>query len=196
MRNFMIKCSLFALSLSALAAVPAFALEAPASELSLAYSYVNANAPPDHCECFSMNGASGSYAYNFSSSLGVVADVGVEHGGNVRSSGLDLTLTSFLVGARYSYRDLNNGRIAVFGEALAGAAHASGGMAAIATDAGGASTDFAALLGAGVDVTISSRFAIRALELDYFLTTLPNGGNGYQSNLRASIGLVFRFGSN
>lgn len=191
----MIKCSLFAVSLWALLATPVFAQDVPASELSFAYSYVNANAPPDHCECFSMNGASSSYAYNVSSHLGVVADIGIEHAGNVRSSGLDLTLTSFLVGARYSYRNLDNGRIALFGEALAGAAHASGGLAAIAGDSGGASTDFAALVGAGVDLTINPHFAIRALEFDYLLTTLPNGVNGYQSNLRASIGLVFRFGS-
>ncbi|HUA24949.1 MAG TPA: outer membrane beta-barrel protein [Steroidobacteraceae bacterium] len=188
MKNFMTNCSLFAV---ALLAGPALAQDVPASELSLAYSYVNANAPPDHCDCFSMNGASSSYAYNFSSAFAVVADVGVEHSGNVRSSGLDLTLTSFLVGARYSYRNLS--KIAVFGEVLAGGVHASGGLAAIATSSNSASTDFAALAGAGVDVTINPHLAVRALELDYFWTTLPNGVNGYQGNLRASVGLVFRF---
>jgi outer membrane immunogenic protein len=193
MRNFMSKRSLFAASLLTLATTaPVFAQE----EVSLAYSYVNANAPPDHCECFSMNGASASYAYNLSPAWGVVADVGVEHSGNVRSSGLDLTLTTLLAGARYSYRNLDDGRIALFAEALVGAAHASGGLASIATDSSGTATDFAALAGAGVDISVNPRFAIRALELDYLLTTLPNGVNGYQSNLRASVGLVFRFGSN
>jgi len=176
-------------------AAPVLADPSPAQELSLGYSYVHTNAPPDHCGCFSMNGASAAYQFRLSDSIGIVGDLGVEHAGNVRSSGLDLTLTSVLGGARYTDSHVAAGRVALFGQALVGVTRASGGLAAIAPGAHGASTDFSALVGAGIDIQVSPRLSLRALELDYFLTRLPNGVNGYQNNLRASIGLVFHFGA-
>jgi len=94
---------------------------------------------------------------------------------------------------RYSDRHLDGDRISVFGQALIGVTHASGGLVNIATSTGGATNDFSALVGAGVDINVTQRFAIRALEVDYYLTTVPNGVNGDQSNLRASVGVVLRF---
>jgi peptidoglycan-associated lipoprotein len=182
-----------AAALLCLAAAPAMADDAPREEVSVAYSYVHTNAPPDHCDCFSMNGGSIGYVYNLSDRFGIVGDIGVESASNVRSTGLGLTLNSFLAGLRYSYRHLDGGFISVFGQALLGVTHASGGLADIATSTGGASNDFSALVGAGVDIHVTPRVAIRALELDYYLTTLPNGVNGYQNNLRASVGVVLSF---
>ncbi len=184
-----------AAALSPLVALPAVAADAPPPELSLAYSYVRANAPPDHCDCFSMNGGSGALLWNLSDTIGVVGDLGVEHASNVRETGLGLTLTSIHGGVRYTDRHLDGGFVSVFGQALIGATRSSGGLAAIARSGGGASTDFSALLGAGIDLNLNPHFSIRALELDYFLTTLPNGVNDYQNNLRASVGVVFRFGA-
>jgi peptidoglycan-associated lipoprotein len=183
----------FAAALLFLAAWPAMAADAPSQEVSLSYSYVHTNAPPDHCDCFSMNGASIGYLFNFSDALGVAVDIGRENASNVRSTGLDLTLSSFLTGLRYTDRHLAGDRLSVFGQVLLGVTHASGGLADIATSAGRASNDFSALVGAGADINVTDRFAIRALEVDYYLTTVPNGVNGYQNNVRASVGVVLRF---
>ncbi len=170
------------------------AAAAPPAEVSLTYSYLRANAPPGQCGCFSMNGVSGSYLYNLSDTLGVVVDAGEVQASNVRSSGLDLTLSSLHAGMRYTIRSGDGGLVSVFGQALVGVTRASGGLAAIASAGGGATTDVSAIVGAGLTVNAGSHFAIRALEIDYFHTKVPNGSNDYQNNLRASVGVVYRFG--
>ena len=38
------------------------------------------------------------------------------------------------------------------------------------------------------------RFSIRLIEADYLLTTVDNGSNDHQNNLRISGGLVVHFG--
>ena len=47
-------------------------------------------------------------------------------------------------------------------------------------------------LGGGVDLDISSRFALRVLQVDYMHTTLFNDK---QNNLRFSTGLVYHWGT-
>jgi peptidoglycan-associated lipoprotein len=176
-----------------LAPLAAMAEDGPTQQVSFAYGYVHSNAPPDHCDCFSMNGISVAYAYPLGDAFGIVADIGRETTSDVRSTGLDLTLTSFMTGLRYTERHMGGSPVSVFGEGLLGVTHASGGLASIATSARGASNDFSALVGAGIDINVTRAFAIRALEVDYYLTTVPNGINGYQNNVRASAGIVFRF---
>ncbi len=163
-------------------------------ELSLSYSYVRANAPPGQCACFSMNGASAAYEHPISGTVGIVGDLGVEHAANVRASGLDLTLTSALGGLRYTVPHLAGDRLALFGQVLVGVTRASGALAASAPGAHGDSTDFSAMVGAGLDIHLTQGLSLRALQLDYFRTSLANGVNGYQNNLRAGIGVVMRFG--
>jgi hypothetical protein len=72
---------------------------------------------------------------------------------------------------------------------LVGAAHAGGGEAGV----GDASYGFAARVGGGIDVPVSSRFAIRAIQIDYFPTTFANATNDHQNNLMISAGIVFRW---
>ena len=40
---------------------------------------------------------------------------------------------------------------------------------------------------------MSRRFAIRAFEADYLLTTFDNGSNNLQNNFRISVGAVIHF---
>jgi peptidoglycan-associated lipoprotein len=163
----------------------------PTAELALAYSYVYANAPPAGCGCFSMNGGSASFAYRLSRSFSVVGEAGAVNRGNVDSTGLDLTLSSFLAGPRYSLRKF--ARFTPFGQVLLGAAHASGGLAPAQINAG-SSTAFAMAAGGGVDIWLSRRFSLRAFQTDYLLTLLPNRVNDHQNNFRLSTGVIFQFG--
>ncbi len=184
-------------TIAAICLVPALAQPVPApesqptAELALAYSYVLANAPPAGCGCFSMNGGSASLAYRLSRSVSVVGEAGAVDSGNVDATGLDLTLSSFLAGPRYSLR--KSGRFTPFGQVLLGAAHASGGLAPAQINAG-SSTAFAMAAGGGVDIQLNRRFALRAFQTDYLLTLLPNRVNDHQNNFRLSTGVIFQFG--
>lgn len=170
----------------------AAAQDAAKAEAALTYNWVHTNAPPKDCGCFSMSGASGSFAYHFTPSWSAVGEAGAVNAGNVDSTGLGLTLSQFLVGGRYTL--YNHSRLAPFGQVLIGAAHASGGLAPDQIGVG-SSTSFATTAGGGVDLNLSHRFALRVIQADYYLTTFSNGVNDRQNNVRLSAGMVLRFGS-
>src|SRR5579863_6002165 len=95
-------------------------------QLGVNYDYVGANAPPGACGCFSLNGGSGWFGYNFDHGLTLVAEVSGSHAANINGSAADLTLTSYLFGPRYS-RQFKN-RLLPFAQVLLGGAHASGAL--------------------------------------------------------------------
>jgi hypothetical protein len=76
-----------------------------------------------------------------------------------------------------------------FGQFLMGAAHAGGGVAGL----GDGSYEFALRLGGGVDVPVSPRFAVRVIQLDYYLTEFTNATNNRQNNLLVGAGIVFHW---
>jgi opacity protein-like surface antigen len=121
-----------------------------------------------------------------------VGEVASQHG---RDSGTeaDLTLTSFVVGPRYSIK--RGGHFVPFGQVLVGAAHASGSLAPGSRDIAGSSNSFAMVAGGGLDVNINEHFTVRAIQGDYFLTQFENGSNDRQNNFRLGFGLIFKFGT-
>ena len=187
------------LIIAAVSLVPAAAQTAPAyetrpgAELALTYTYLHTNAPPDACGCFSMNGGSASFAYPLKRSFSVVAEAGAVAARNINSTGLDLTLSSYLGGGRYSLRRFQ--RFTPFAQLLLGAAHASGSLAPGQIGLG-SSTAFAMTVGGGLDVNLARHVAFRVFQTDYLLTLLPNGTNDRQNNFRFSTGIVFRLGEN
>jgi hypothetical protein len=52
---------------------------------------------------------------------------------------------------------------------------------------------FATRVGGGIDVPLNSRFALRVVQLDYYLTTFANSTNDHQNNLLVGAGLVFHW---
>jgi outer membrane immunogenic protein len=123
-----------------------------------------------------------------------VADFSAEEANNVSiaaaTGGQSLTLDSFLGGIRYR---TPHGRHAVepFVQVLLGGSHAIGSVAAAADH----KTAFAARTGGGVDLPLGSRFEIRLVQVDYYLTTFSNAGNNHQNNLLLGTGLVLRWPS-
>ena len=103
-----------------------------------------------------------------------------------------LTLTSYLVGARYKLPQPwldGEHKPQPFAQVLVGAAHAGGGVAG----AGDGSYEFAARMGGGIDVPVSSRFAVRVIQVDYYLTNFANATNAHQNNLLVGAGIVFHW---
>jgi outer membrane immunogenic protein len=156
------------------------------------YSFVNTNAPPGGCGCFSMNGGTGWFAYNLFPNLAVIGEIGGEYASNIDHTSADLTLTSFLGGARYSRRWLKE--IAPFGQLLLGGAHASGALTPTSSGQSSSANAFAMVAGGGMDLEMSRHWKVRLIEVDYFLTRFDNGSNDHQNNLRVSLGVAYRFG--
>jgi outer membrane immunogenic protein len=180
-----------------LAVVPTLSIPAAAQtvskvEAAFGYSFVHSNAPPGDCGCFSLNGGTGSVAYYFKDYLGAVAEISGQTATNIGSSEQDLTLTSYLFGSRYRWRPQR--KLVPFGQVLVGAAHSSNSLATGTGGNTGSANVFAASVGGGVDITLTSHIALRPAELDYYLTRFYNRSNDHQNNLRYSGGIIFRFG--
>jgi hypothetical protein len=193
------------------------AQETPSVEVSGGYSYVRFDGVGN------LHGWNGSVAGNINDWLGIVGDFGGTYGsigarvavgipipgGNGGLSagdvfpapqfefGSDISLYTFLVGPRFSYR--RSERATPFVHVLIGGVRARFETTVrIATPAGTTTISAAAsdngpgaVFGGGLDLKLSRRLALRVIQADYLLTGL---GDSAQSNARISAGLVFRFG--
>jgi outer membrane immunogenic protein len=172
----------------------AVAQESYSGDAAATYHWVHTNAGPGQCGCFGLNGAGLSGSWNVDGPWSVVVDASSEFTNNASSTGNSLTLTSFLGGARFQLpepwlRGIRRHRPQPFAQVLVGVAHAGGGEAGV----GDASNRFAARVGGGIDVPLGSRFALRAIQIDYFPTTFANATNDHQNNLMISVGIVYHW---
>jgi hypothetical protein len=162
------------------------------------YSYMNSNIVVSGNR-FSLNGASGSVAYNFNKWIGAVADIGVYGQGNVASESRSLTISSFLFGPRVSWR---GHKLVPFAQVLLGAGHATGTLYTTSLGNGtaplGANSGFMLTAGGGVDWKASPTIGIRIIQTEYvysqFLNAAGSPDTNRQNNLRISTGVVFSFG--
>jgi outer membrane protein OmpA-like peptidoglycan-associated protein/opacity protein-like surface antigen len=189
----------------------------PKVELFLGYTYWKAVPSSTGNRIDAMNGGSTSLAYNLNRHLGLVADfAGFKVDSlNFTSPGPGFTpsrvvdvksnVFSVLFGPRLSFR--NHGRFTPFVQVLAGVARADdvtldGCTAPIyACTPLLKETVFAMTAGGGLDYRLNHRIALRLFQAEYLLTrfqdpTSVTGDKGWQSNVRLSAGLVFRFGGN
>lgn len=171
---------------------------APRVDLFGGYTYMHSNTVSNG-PAFNLNGGSASIAYNFSNWIGLVGDFGLYHQGSVSGSGLSLTLSSYQVGPRLSWR--KNAHLIPYGQALFGAGHASGSLytspLAAGTSALGTNNSFLLTTGAGVDLKLTHNFGIRLIQAEYLYSQFQNGSghDNRQDNVRLSTGVVFNFGS-
>jgi outer membrane immunogenic protein len=172
--------------------LPTAAQFEPKAEVAFEYNYVHSNAPPSGCGCFSMNGGGASGTIQLHGGLIAVAQFSAAHASNIARDDEDLTLTSYLVGPRYTYRTQR--RLAPFGEVLVGLSHASGGLSPSNAVSGASSSVFAAAIGGGLDFNVGRRVGIRVVRADYFVTTFANRADDHQNNLRLGTGVAFYLG--
>jgi outer membrane immunogenic protein len=161
-------------------------------DVAAAYHWMRANAGPGQCGCFGMNGGGLSGSWNFRSSWSAVVDISAENTSSTPPANNSLTLVSYLAGARYTLPQpwLNgNHKPQPFAQIILGAAHAGGGEAGVADG----SYKFATRIGGGIDVPLSARFAVRIIQIDYYLTTFANATNNHQNNLLVGAGIVYRW---
>ena len=155
------------------------------------YEWVRTNAGPGQCGCFGLNGGGVSGSWNFHGPWSAVVDFSAGYASNAPTAGSSLTLTSYLAGARYKFRQPwleGKRKPEPFAQVLLGGAHAGGGVAGV-----GEGFSFAARIGGGIDVPLSPRFAVRVIQIDYYLTNFANATNDHQNNLLVGAGVVFHW---
>ena len=161
------------------------------ADLALGYTYVHSNAPPDGCGCFHFNGGSVSASWKLNSWWRIAGQFSAAHAGNISSSTLSPTMTTYLIGPRYGLTKGSH-RVVPFSNILLGAAHVSDGY--FPNGSSSSATAFAMAAGGGVDISMGKHIAIRPIETDYLFTRFPNAVNSRQNNFSLTSGIVFRFG--
>ncbi len=124
-----------------------------------------------------LNGYTFSPAFNLIRGFGVAAELSGQYGSK-------LNLRDIAVGPQFLYPW---GKTLFFGRLLVGDART---LVRVANTEG--DTARAVVAGGGMDVGISSRFALRVFQVDYVHSTLFNDT---QNNLRFSTGLVYHWGT-
>ncbi len=133
-----------------------------------------------------LNGAMGSFGWNFKPWLQIVADSSYNF---VTISGTKNILYGNHFGARYFYRKHSPWGITPFVEALVGGSRADSTV----TGVGGYTTSANCMsykVGGGLDIHPSRHWEIRVLDFDYYRTSF--GTNVHQNNYWASTGIVLR----
>jgi opacity protein-like surface antigen len=185
----------------------------PNVEWFLGYSFWRATPTSNANRIGYLHGGSTSVAYNFNKYVGFIADfagfdnskltlfgpTGTE---TVNASG---SVYTFMVGPRLSYRRYE--KFTPYAQVLAGVVHVSSvSISGCTGDPSctpiGSDTTFATMAGAGFDINISHRIALRLIEADFLLTHFRDPisatglSRGWQANTRLSTGIVFRFCGN
>src|SRR5712664_2754448 len=133
-----------------------------------------------------LNGAMGSFGWNFKPWLQIVGDSSYNF---VTISGTKNILYGNHFGARYFYRKHSPWGITPFVEALVGGSRAD----TTVTGVGGYTISANCLsykVGGGLDIHPSRHWEIRVLDFDYYRTSF--GTNVHQNNYWASTGIVLR----
>jgi hypothetical protein len=159
-------------------AAPSPAQEMPRIQVFGGYSYTRYDTPSfGFSDTTGLNGYTFSPAYNLIRGFGVVAELSGQYknGANLRD---------VAAGPQVLYP---RGNFLFFGRLLFGKARSL-------VQVGGPQEDTSRVViaGGGLDYNISSRFAVRAFQVDYVRTDLFNTKQG---NLRFSTGLVYCWGT-
>jgi outer membrane protein OmpA-like peptidoglycan-associated protein/opacity protein-like surface antigen len=164
--------------------------EVPRFDVAVGYDFSRANAPPSNCNCFSLEGGFVTAGMHINNWLSVDGQFSGTHASDISVLGQDLTLTTYTFGPRFSYR---KHRLTPYGQVLVGAAHGSDSYFPSATSSSTSATSFAVSAGGGLDIDLTSRFAIRAIDAQYLKTSFPNGTDNSQNHLMIGAGIVIKF---
>ena len=166
------------LLLAACAAGPAGAQDEPRVQVFGGYSYTRFDS-----RSFGFSDSSGLNGYNFSPAFNLIRGFGVaaELSGQYGSK---LNFRDLAVGPQFLYP---RGKTLFFAHVLIGSARSF-----VRVGAGERDTERAVALGGGMDLNLTSRFAVRVFQVDYLHTTLFDEK---QNNLRFSTGIVYHWGT-
>jgi hypothetical protein len=181
---------------------PAQAQEGPRPfpvDLAASYTTERAKIASADCGCFWLQGGSVNGAITLFHGLGVAVNFTGEHSSDI-APGVDLSKLALMAGPRYTLRTSRwtnrflhaNHGTSIFGEALFGRVYGFNSIFPTSTGLTGSANSFSMQVGGGLDVALARGFGLRALEVDYVRTTLPNNVSNTQNDLRLSFGVSYR----
>lgn len=164
----------------------------PAPSFEVAVTYNTARAAGVAGNHFWMQGGSAQMEGRFYGGWGAVADIAGLHVANINSTGVGLDMVTATFGPRYTWSP-KHARWGIFAQGLAGEAFGMNSLFPGPHATSSTASSFALKAGGGLDVALSRRLALRALEAGYLRTQLPNATNNEQNNLTLGAGVVLRF---
>ena len=193
-----------------------YAQEGPRADLTLSYSFLRVNSAQT-IPAFTANGGMGTFAWNLTNMIGIEAELGGYHNGNINNRQVDTTFFSYLFGPRLSWG--RSKRIDPYIHTLFGGQNTSTSISKdsvvvvnplIAVNSSGnrysaATNNFAMAIGGGLDIKLTHTLTLRPAQIDYYLSrieainvTVPPGQSvpsaRNQNNFRYAAGLQFTFG--
>jgi hypothetical protein len=159
-------------------------------EVAVVYNAVRANLVGS--ENFWMQGGCVQIHGQFWRGLGIVADIAGLHSSNASGSGVGLDMVTATFVPRYTWSPEHH-RYGFFGQVLIGEANGLNSVFPAPTGAIDSDHGLALYVGGGANVHLTRHLSVRALEVDWLRTQLPNSTNNAQNNLRLGSGLIFRF---
>lgn len=140
---------------------------------------------------FTMQGGTIQVHGQFFHGLGTVADVSVLRTASAGSAGTGLDLVTSTFGPRYTWAQ-TQGRFSFFGQATVGEVNGIHSAFPGQPAASASANSIAYQAGGGVNVFLSRRVALRALDAQWLRTQLPNSTTNVQNSLRIGAGIIFR----
>jgi len=159
-------------------------------EVAITYNAIRPGAPSG--DRFWLQGGSVQLEGKFFHGLGAVADVTGQHTANMHGSGVGLDLVTATFGPRYTWQPAHR-RYAFFGQALAGEANGFNSIFPNSAGADNSANGMALKVGGGINYALLRRLAVRAVEVDWLRTQLPNSTTNVQNSLQLGAGLVYLF---
>jgi hypothetical protein len=144
---------------------------------------------------FGLNGGRGDVTLPWTRHWGFVAELSGVHTNGIAATNTGLTLFTYMAGPRFSFPFRSRreaGRPALFAQMLFGGMHQWEGALPAGTKLSSSADSFALAMGGGLEVGLSRKLSLRAIQADYLYTRLPNLADNYQNNYRVGTGLVLR----
>jgi outer membrane immunogenic protein len=172
----------------------------PPIDITATYTAEHAKiSPSGDCGCFWMQGGSGEANIYVYRGLSVAAELTGSRVGNV-TPGVDISQIAVMGGPRYTFGTSrwtdrifgSQHRTSFFGEALFGGVHAFDGVYPSSTGLKTTASAFSMQVGGGFNIRLARNFGLRAFEVDYVRTSLPNGTTDSQHDLRLAAGISYQ----
>lgn len=161
-------------------------------DLGITYAAGHANYVPG--STFWTQGGSVELVGHVSHGFAAVADITGLHGGSSSSSTAPVNLVTDTFGPRYTALVAHRSSrhpIFLFGQGLIGEAHGLRGVYPGPNGTTSSALSFALQLGGGADIALSPHLTLRAAQVGWLRTQLPNAGSDVQNDLRVGAGFVF-----
>ncbi len=177
------------------ASTPFFAQGVPLrqqAEIPVGVRFVatEANSPPGSCGCFWLRGAGVDAAVPLGHGVSAAFDLAGDTTKQVPGTTRGLSEITLMAGPRYSLPLRRYA--AVQAQALFGVARGFDADFIVGAQHTDTASVFSMALGGALDVPVSRRLSVRAVQVDYLHTNLPNGADDRQKNIRLGVGLVYR----